>query len=257
MANCDPAQKSESSYCCVAINGTLTEDGVNGNCDCDSNGDYTGPLHFGENASAITTINVVSSSPQSSLRNTHVAASSSQSSLLTIDVVASSSQDSLPTTTALTRIPSSIQSLFSVSTAPPSTTSAKRRITFSTSTNTSPTASLSSSFLPSLSPSPSSQISNKRAVAIGAGVGTPLALIILAFVAYFLHRKISHPSHQRSHGTSLSSNSDPTVPPSYDHHQHVERQELFGSTGVHEMQAVPGCFELSGAQSRDLKEGER
>ena len=305
MFNCDPAQKIESSYCCAATNGTLTQDGLNGICDCDSNRDSTGPLHFGENASAITTINVVSSSPQNSLPKTHGIASSSsssqnslpnthmvasspqnslpktrvvassssssQNSLPNTHVVASSSPGSLPTTTALkttspsvqsqhfegksstitstyvvasssptitalTKTSSYVQGFSSVSVVPALTTGARSITSFSTSTiPPSPSAS------PSLSPSP--QLSNKRAVAVGAGVGTPLVLIILGLAAFLLYRKISHSSHETSLSSdSLSSDFDPSVPPS-PQHQSVGEHEVSESTEEHEMQAEPGRYE--------------
>lgn len=206
MVNCDQSQKVETSYCCAAINGTLTQDGVNDICDCDANQGSTQPLHFQSNASAITTI----------------------------DEVPSSSQSSVSTTTALTKTSSFTQSSFLVSTAPASTISAKSTY-FSTPTHTSLTTS------PSLSRS-----SNKRADAIGAGIGAALALIVLGFVAFFLYRKISHPGQEKeSHETGLSPRRNTPIQPSPSYlQQYVGPSEFLASTGAHEMPAAPGCYEL-------------
>lgn len=45
MQNCD--KQTETKYCCAALNGTLTQDGLNGFCDCDSRIGSAQPLQFG------------------------------------------------------------------------------------------------------------------------------------------------------------------------------------------------------------------
>lgn len=165
MANCDPLQKVETSYCCKTINETFTQDGLHGTCDCNATGGTSQPLHFEGHASVITTIGMVASSSRRSLSTRRA------------------------TTTKTTSPVRSLSS--SVSAISPTSSTSKETTT-----------------LPS--PSPSSLPSNKRTVAIGAGVGTSLAVLFVGFLAFCLYRKRAHP---RSDQTSLAPLAFPPVTP--------------------------------------------
>lgn len=115
--------------------------------------------------------------------------------ITTIGVVASPSRRPLSTRRAsTTKTTSPVRSLSSsVSAISPTSSTSKE-----TSTSPSP------------SPSPSSHPSNNRRVAIGAGVGTSLAVVVVGFLAFCLYRKRAHP---RSDQTSIAPLAFPPVPP--------------------------------------------
>ena len=241
-------------YCCAALNGTLTQDGLNGFCDCDARVGSAQPLQFGGDASAITTIGVTDSliattTPQQSSAITTIGVTGSMiatttpqqsSAITTIGVTGSmiattTPQQSSAITTLIvvstTQRPSPISSsTYTVSSAASSSEEATNP-----NTGTEPTGSSMPKPVKTVYPH------HDRAVIVGASVGTSIALICLAALGFCIfyrklqgHRDQSRKSKVNPHLSSSDPYPDPGV------------QELFGGQKVQELPAELVRYELTG-----------
>ena len=229
IQNCD--KPTESKYCCAAFNGTLTQDGLNGFCDCDARVGSAQPLQFGGDASAITTIGVTTSL---------IAARTPQrSSAITTLIVVSTTQQPSSTsspTSAVSSVASSSQSPFQ--------TFARASTTLSSSSSTE-TPNLNNRTEPTSSSMPKTEKTvypnNDKAVIVGASVGTSIALICLAALGFYIfHRKLqAHRDQSRKSKVNPHLySSDPYPGPGV--------QELFGGQRPHELPAEQVRNELPG-----------
>lgn len=228
-------------YCCAALNGTLTQDGLNGFCDCDARIGSAQPLQFGGgNATAITTIGVTGSltaatkPPRSSTTQTSIVVSTTQrsssisSSTSIVSSVASSSQSPSPTSTASSSV-----------SATPSSSLLSSAKALNPDIETKPTSSSTPN------PEKSANPQNDKAAIIGASVGISIALICLAALGFYIfNRKL-----QRRRDQSRESKVHPQLYPS-NLYPDPGIQELCGGQKVHELPAERFRHELPGDVAR-------
>lgn len=232
MQNCD--KPTESKYCCAALNDTLTQDGLNGFCDCDARVGSAQPLQFGGDASAITTIGVTASliaattPPRSSATTTFVAVSTTQRSSSI-----SSSASAVSSAAFSSQSPSLA---FAASSSASATQS-------SSSSGKAPNPDIETKPTSSSMPKPEKTVypQNDRAAIVGASVGISVALICLAALGFYIfHRKRqgrrdqSRKSKVNPHLYSSDSYPDPGL------------QELFGGQKVYELPVERFRHELLG-----------